>query len=201
MEIFVGFVFSIAIFVFILLFFAAIRDYQNREVSNWVWVLGIAILPLTLYRLLTAGLQLLYGIQVSLIFILVIFAFRIGILGGADVKAILLISIIFSWIILNASWLILAPFLVLLIGFLILGIHSLIILIANQITWKQSMKRKEQPSKPHKRMYWITRRLTLEAEPSIKTDWKQVVVPLIVHFLIAYVILLIYTSGSNLIPI
>ncbi len=63
------------------------------------------------------------------------------------------------------------------------------------------MKRKEQPSKPHKRMYWITRRLTLEAEPSIKTDWKQVVVPLIVHFLIAYVILLIYTSGSNLIPI
>ena len=182
------------IFFSALLLFAAVRDYQTKEVPDWVWLVGLCGLPIAIYRVVTVGFVLLYGIQVGFVFLLVIVSFRIGILGGADGKALLLISLLYPWIALNPLWLILAPVVVLLGGFLLLGVHSLWLLFRNVYVRRQLVKTLDSTQDPEKVTFWLTRRLTVL--PSKKIDWVQVEVPLIVYFFVSYIALVILTGLS-----
>lgn len=193
MEICLGF--ATVIWIFFVLLFASISDIQTREVSNWVWILGLFGIFLAIFRMIIAGLLLPYGLQALLVFLLVITGFRIRILGGADVKAILLISFIYPWIILDFVWLIFASFFVLLGGFLLIGVHSLIVLFMNLITWKQISSNQDENLRPERRMFWITRRIIRKAPSSNMIEWEPVVVPLVLYFFVTYLVLLLLSSG------
>lgn len=181
----------ITTFFFLLLLFATIRDYQTREVSNWVWLVGLLGLPITIYRIVIAGFLLLFGLQGFLVFILVILGFRIGVLGGADGKALLIISLLYPWIILNPLWLLIAPFLILSGAFLLVGVHSLWLLLQNTLTWNRISKTRDAMEKPEKRAYWLTRQFSVIQLK--KHEWKQVSVPLVVYFCLIYTTLLFLT--------
>ena len=175
---------------FILLSYAAIQDYKTREISNWVWVGGLVILPLTLLRINFAGLAVIYGLQLLTSFVVVVLGFRLGILGGADGKAILLIAFTYPWISIDAIWVLLAPLGVLIGGFLIVGIHSLVLLILNIIRWRHRSIRSEE-NKPSKYTYWVTRRLIRHQQEGV-AEWVTVSVPLVVYILMAHVTLLVW---------
>ncbi len=183
---------SVAVFIFCLLLFAAIRDLQTREVPNWVWLLGLFGLPLTVLRLGLTGLLHPYGLQVLLVFILVIISFRVGVLGGADGKAVLVISLLYPWIVLDPVWLLVAPVMVLIGGFLLVGLQSLGLLLRNMLTWKRVSKRQVNLQKPTRKSYWFIR--TLSVHPTDEEHWKRVEVPLIVYFFVVFTLLLITTS-------
>ncbi len=187
MDILLGIVTTV--FIFLLLLYAAIRDYQRKEVSNGVWIVGIFVLPLTLFRVVIVGLWFLYSLQVLLVFVLVIGGFQLGVLGGADGKAVLLISLIYPWIKLEPLWLALAPVTVLIGAFLLVGFHSLRLLLGNLLVWKRNSKNQDPMQKPEKKFYWLTR--TLVILPSQSNEWKEVDVPLIVYLFIIYMLLLI----------
>ncbi len=190
MDILLGLV--ITVFVFLLLLFAAVRDYQTREVSNWVWLVGLFCLPFTIFRVGVAGLLLQYGLQVLLVFIIILVGFQRGVLGGADGKAVLIISLLYPWIILDPLWLVIAPAIVLIGGFLLVGLHSLWLLCRNLFTWKQVSKTQDGIQKPEKKTYWLSRHFSVQSTQG--TQWKQVDVPLIIYFFIIYTMLLILTS-------
>ncbi|MFW9934457.1 MAG: prepilin peptidase [Candidatus Thorarchaeota archaeon] len=181
----------ISAFFFLLLSFAALRDYQTREVSNWVWLVGLIGLPITIYRIVLAGLLLVFGLQAFLALSLVILGFRVGVLGGADGKTVLIISLLCPWIILNPFWLLFAPFLILIGGFLLVGVHSLWLLLQNTVTWNRISKTQGVMEKPEKRAYWLTRQFSVIQLKG--HEWKQVSVPLIVYFCIIYTTLLFLT--------
>ncbi len=183
---------AITIFFFVLLLSAAVRDFQTREVSNWVWVAGLCGLPFTIFRIGIAGLLLQFGLQAGLIFIIILIAFQQGVLGGADGKAILLISLLYPWIILNPLWIVIAPSLVLVGGFLLLGVHSLWLLIRNMYSRKQVRKTVDGLQNPEKKSFWLTRRFSVLSSQEI--EWKPVEVPLIVYFFIIYTVLLLLTG-------
>jgi Flp pilus assembly protein protease CpaA len=175
--------------------YAAIQDYKTREVTNWLWVGGLVILPITLIRIGTSGLSLIYGFQLLMVFIIVILGFRLGILGGADGKALLFIALTYPWIVIEGTWLLFAPVGILVGGFLIVGVHSLVLLILNAIRWRRGSIR-PQEMKPLKRTYWITRRLIQFQEERSNTKWEPVSIPLVVYILIVYVIMLGWTIGN-----
>jgi Flp pilus assembly protein protease CpaA len=183
---------SVAVFIFLLLLFAAIRDYQTREVSNWVWLLGLFGLPLTVLRLGLTGLLPLYGLQAFLTFILVIIGFRVGVLGGADGKAVLITSLLYPWIVLDPIWLLVAPVMIFIGGFLLVGFQSLWLLLRNILVWKRVSKRQVNLQKPKMKTYWLTRNLSVLSKE--EEDWKRVEVPLIVYFFVVFTVLLIATS-------
>jgi len=170
--------------------YAALQDYKTREVTNWVWVGGLVLLPLTLLRINFAGLTVIYGLQLLTTFVVVLLGFRLGILGGADGKAILLLAITYPWISIDAIWLFLAPLGVLLGGLLIVGVHSLVLLILNAIQWHRGSIRAEE-REPAKYVYWITRRLTRHQQDG-SSEWITVSVPLVVYILMAYAALLVW---------
>jgi hypothetical protein len=146
-----------------------------------------------------AGLLLPYGLQSLFDFLLVIVGFRIGLIGGADGKAILLISFTYPWIIPDFVWLLLAPLFVLLGGFLLIGIHSLVVLILNLFTWKRITSNHET-FKPERRIFWVTRRLERKDATRGAFEWNRVIVPLILYFLVSYLVLFILVSGPLFIP-
>ncbi|MFX0169228.1 MAG: A24 family peptidase [Candidatus Hodarchaeota archaeon] len=178
----------IIFWVFILLLYAAIRDWKTREVTNWVWVVALFILPLTLIRVYFSGLFVFYGVEIFANFILVILGFRFGVLGGADGKAILLISLTHPWITLESTWMLFASIGVLIGGFLIVGIHSIILLILNVVRWRR--RPSCQDEKPPKRIFWLTRRLIQSPAEGSKTVWAIENVPLVVYILVAYTVML-----------
>ncbi|TRO50868.1 hypothetical protein E2P61_07570 [Candidatus Bathyarchaeota archaeon] len=180
------------VFVFFLLLTAAIKDYQTREVSNWIWLIGLFGLPFTIYRVGTTGLWLLFGFQAVLVFFLVIASFRLGFLGGADGKAILIISLLYPWILLDPVWLLIAPFVVLFGGFLLVGIHSIWLLLQNRLAWNLISRNEERAQKPERKIFWFTRRFS----PSLieNNQWRQVEVPLVSYIFLVYTILVILTS-------
>jgi Flp pilus assembly protein protease CpaA len=186
-------IFGIAItaFVFLVLLVAAIEDYRSREVTNQVWLISLFGLPLMVIRVGITGLWLLYGLQAVLVFFLVIASFRVGVLGGADGKAILIISLLYPWIILDPLWLFVSPFFVLFGGFLIVGIYSLWILLQNMIAWKKVHRSKARPQKPGKIGFWFTRRFS-SAETE-EYQWKSIEVPLVSYIFIVYTVLVILT--------
>jgi Flp pilus assembly protein protease CpaA len=184
--------FSVAVFIFLLLLFAAIRDYQIREVSNWVWLLGLFGLPLAVVRLGLTGLLPLYGLQALLTFILVIIGFRVGVLGGADGKVMLIISLVYPWIVLDLVWLLVAPVMVLIGGFFLVGFQSLWLLLRNILVWKRVSNGQANLEKPKRKTYWLTRNLSVLSKDD--EYWKRVEVPLIVYFFTVFTVLLIVTS-------
>ena len=190
MELFLAIV--TMVFVFFLLLTAAIKDYQTREVSNWIWLIGLFGLPFTIYRVGTTGLWLLFGFQAVLVFFLVIASFRLGFLGGADGKAILIISLLYPWILLDPVWLLIAPFIVLFGGFLLVGIHSIWLLLQNRLAWNLISRNEERAQKPERKIFWFTRRFS----PSLieNNQWRQVEVPLVSYIFLVYTILVILTS-------
>ena len=198
MEIILG---SITVMlIFFVLLFGSIKDVQTKTVTNWVWLIGLFGLPIASFRMIVAGFLLPYGLQTLLIFILVIVGFRTGIIGGADGKAVLLISLTYPWIILDFAWLLLAPLFILLGGFLIIGVHSLVVLIQNLISWKQIVSKHMDTFKPEKKMFWIIRRLERKPTTPDFIAWKPVVAPLILYILVSYLVLLILVSGPIFIP-
>ncbi|MFX1300317.1 MAG: hypothetical protein ACFFDE_05175 [Promethearchaeota archaeon] len=188
------------ILIFFVLLFAAIKDVQTSTVTNGVWIIGLCGIPIASFRMFVAGFILPYGLQTLLIFILVIVGFRIGIIGGADGKAIQLISLTYPWIILDFVWLLLAPLFILLGGFLLIGVHTLVVLIQNLITRKQINSNHREDFKPEKKMFWITRRLERKPTTPDFITWKPVIVPLILYFFVSYLVLLISLSGPIFIP-
>ena len=188
------------ILIFFVFLFASIKDAQTHIVTNWAWIVGLFGIPIASYRMLVAGFLLPYGLQTLLIFILVIVGFRIGIIGGADGKAILIISLTYPWIILDFVWLLLAPLFILLGGFLLIGVHSLGVLIQNFITWKQIDPNQIEVFKPEKKMFWVTRRLERKSTTQNFIAWKPVFVPLILNFFVSYLVLLILVSRPVFIP-
>lgn len=198
MELILGFM--TVILICLVLLFASIKDVQTNIVTNWSWIIGLFGMPIASFRMIVAGFFLPYGLQALLIFILVIVGFQIRIIGGADGKAILLISLTYPWIILDFVWLLLAPFFILLGGFLLIGVHSLIVLIQNIITWKQIVSNHIEAFKPKRKMFWVTRRLEKNSTKPDFIAWKPVVVPLILYFFVSYLVLLILVSGPIFIP-
>lgn len=180
------------VFVLFLLLIAAIKDYQVREVSNSVWLIGLFGLPFTIYRVGTTGLWFLFGLQAVLVFFLVIASFRLGVLGGADGKAILTISLLYPWMILNPLWLFIAPFVVLFGGYLLVGIHSIWLLFQNRLSWKLVSRSEERAQKPEKKIFWFTRRFSLLLTED--NQWRQIEVPLVSYIFIVYTALVILTS-------
>jgi hypothetical protein len=146
-----------------------------------------------------AGLLLPYGLQILMVFVLAFVGFRTGIFGGADGKALLLISLTYPWIILDLVWLILAPLFILLGSFLLLGIHSVMVLLMNLITWKQSVSNRDEKCPPKKRVFWVTRRLKGKTDASGGMDWEPIIVPLISYFLVSYLVLLLLSTGLILV--
>ena len=173
----------------VLLSYAAFQDYKTREIINWVWVGGLVILPLTLLRITFSGLTVVYGLQLFTSFAIVLLGFRLGILGGADGKSILLIALTYPWISIDAVWLLLAPLCVLVGGFFIIGIHSLFLLLLNTIRWRHGSIPREEKF-PAKQLYWVTRRLTQHQRNGV-TEWVTVSVPLVLYILMTYVTLLV----------
>lgn len=186
--------------IFFVLLCGSIKDVQTNIVTNWVWIIGLFGMPIASFRMIVAGFLLPYGLQSILIFILVIVGFRIGIIGGADGKAILIISLTYPWIILDFVWLLLAPLFILLGGFLLIGVHSLVVLIQNLITRKRIASNHIEALKPEKKMFWVTRRLERKLATPDLIAWKPVVVPLILYFFVSYLVLLVLVSGPIFIP-
>jgi len=198
LEIILGFI--TVILIFFVLLFASIKDVQTNIVTNWVWIIGLFGIPIASFRMIVTGFLLPYVLQTLLIFILVIVGFRIGIIGGADGKAILIISLTYPWIILDIVWLLLVPFFILLGGFLLVGVHSLVVLIQNLITWKHIAPNHIDAIKSEKKVFWVTRRLERKPTTPDFIAWKPVVVPLILYFFVSYLVLLILVSGPIFIP-
>lgn len=190
MEIFLGF--GISGFAFLLLLYAAIKDWQTREVNNWIWGIGLLIIPITTFRLGIVGLLVPYAIQACLLFSLVILGFWAGILGGADGKALLLISLLYPWIILDFTWLLTAPFWILIGGFLIVGIWAIVIFFTNLIRWRQFSEKDKV--KPAKSLFWITRRFIDNSSENRNPQWQPEAVPLILCFFLVYTMLWIFTG-------
>jgi len=170
-----------------LLTFAAIEDIRRKEVPNRVWVLSLGLMPLTLLRLLSAGLHLVYVIQTLLTFVLVMLAFQAGLIGGADGKAIMMLALLYPLPEIEEGLLMVSPFLVLLGAFMIMGLQCTSVVMLNIHEWISDRSLQEHCA-PDKIRYWFTRRLhcTLEGE----AEWKQVSVPLVLYILVAYFALL-----------
>ncbi|MFX1509684.1 MAG: A24 family peptidase [Promethearchaeota archaeon] len=190
MDLYLGI--ATATFVFLLLVIASIQDYQTKEVSNWVWLVGLLASPITIIRISFTGLWFVYLIQILVVFIIVIVAFQVGLLGGADGKVILIVSVLYPWIILDSFWIIVAPFSILIGGYILLGAHSLWLLIRNIVKWNQLSKTIDIVHKPKKKTYWLTR--SLSKAHSQNEQWQVVEVPLIVYFCIVFTTLLILTT-------
>ena len=177
---------AVTIFVFALLLYAAITDLQTGEVSNWVWIIGLLALPIAIFRMVLYGAILLYIFQAVIVLVFVIFGFYVGLMGGADGKAILLVSLIYPWNVFTPLWLIAAPFLVQAGGFCLLGVYSLFLLIRNGVTWRQLTPSQREATRPIKRIFWLTRRFNRPNSKKKGTEWKPVSVALIAYFFIAY---------------
>jgi Flp pilus assembly protein protease CpaA len=175
------------------LFFAAAMDVKKGEVSNLIWIPALGALPLALFRILAAGLLLLYALQAILVFALMLLCFDVGLLGGADGKAIVVISLIYPWLEIEYMFLSIGPLAVYLGALAIGGIESLGLAFLNLDEWCRSPLLQRQMSRPEKRRFWFTRRLSRSGEARKPPVWKNVAVPFVLYVLIAYVFLLVYS--------
>ncbi len=178
---------------FISLLCAAILDVRTGEVPNRVWLLGLAATPVGLYRLFTSNLVLLYALQSILTFIIVLFCFGIGLLGGADGKAILVMAFVYPWLEIDQITLAYAPILSLIGTLSILGIQCLTITILNVIKRRQYSSDQRTSLKPKRKRHWFTRRISEDPSEVGEVIWKEASVPLVLYILITYLVLLILT--------
>ena len=99
MEIFIEFEVVVVLFTLTLMVYASIKDFQERAIEGYVWViLLISAVPINLFRLIIYwGNQTLLLIGLLSIIIGILLAILFGLLGmwgGADVLALISISII-----------------------------------------------------------------------------------------------------------
>jgi Flp pilus assembly protein protease CpaA len=169
-------------------------DVRSGEVPNGVWFLGLAALPLGLFRLLMGGLVLLYSLQLLLEFTLVVFCFSVSILGGADGKAILVVSLVYPWLEINLIILVFAPILIFTGAFFIVGVQCIVITLLNVVKHRQYSSQEKNSFKPSSRRYWFTRRISEDSIEAGEGIWRKVSVPLVLYFLITYLALLFYQT-------
>jgi len=84
------------------LIWASIEDYRTREVTNLIWVIFIPIaLALTGFEILTSNIQytliLRLFVVVGISAVIFIAVFYFGLFGGADVKALIALSLMLPW--------------------------------------------------------------------------------------------------------
>lgn len=172
------------------LFSAAIMDVRTGEVPNRVWFIGLAALPFGFFRLLMSGLALLYSLQLFLVFTLVIFCFSVGLLGGADGKALLVSSTVYPWLEINQVTLVYSTILIFTGAFLIVGIQCVILLFQNIIGHYQYSPQQRSLFKSSLRRYWFTRRISDNSTEIGERLWRKVAVPLVLYFLLTYLAML-----------
>ncbi len=166
---------------------AAVLDLRSQQITNWIWIPAICVAPLAVFRILMSDTLLLYFLQSLLCVVIVLFLFYFGVLGGADGKALLLVSIIIPWFEISHLFLITAPFLVLFGGYALVGIQSILVLIHNLYYRFVKMRLKLNPEKQR---YWIIRWFSFDQTNEEKNSWNPIRVPLLLFFLIAYILLL-----------
>jgi Flp pilus assembly protein protease CpaA len=191
--------FAVTIFVLALLLYAAIKDIQTGEVSNCVWILGLLAFPVTIFRMVVYGAILLYVFQATFVCVFVVIGFYVGLMGGADGKAILFVSLMYPWTVFTPLWLIAAPFVILVGGFCLLGVHSLILSIRNGILWRRSTPCQRETVRPAKRMFWFTRRFKQLHTMKNEVGWEPVTVALIAYFFVAFIGLLVLLNVQVLV--
>lgn len=177
----------------ILLLYAAISDWKKGQIANWIWTLNFFGIPLTIYRMLGAGLLVFYLLQIFIVFVFVLGCFHFGLLGGADGKAILTFSSFYPWLVLDLVSLFVTPFLILLGGLIITGIQSVFLAVMNIRTWNQFSASFRLNNTPKRKRYWFTRRLKSYAVEEESPRWEPVHVPLITYFLFVYLLILSLT--------
>ncbi len=170
---------------------AAIMDLQTRKVQDWVWLVGLSATPLTCVRLFFSGILFIYIFQVLVTFGLMLLFFSCRIIGGADGKALLILSISYPWPVIDVSTLLLAPYLVLGVAFLLTGIHCIILTIQNIFNWRRYGGLEQDELTPKRRRFWFTRKLSYSSELEEAPSWKIQLVPLILYCLLAYLLFLI----------
>jgi hypothetical protein len=119
---------------------------------------------------------------------MVLLLFYFGVLGGADGKALLLVSVVFPWFEINLLFLIMGAFLILLGGYVLVGIQSMLITIHNLYYW---FVRAQPKQNPEKRRYWLIRWFSYDQTSEEKSSWNPVSVPLLLFFLVIHLLLLI----------
>lgn len=186
---------TIVLFLISLLY-AAIMDVRTGEVPNPIWFLGLVATPIGMFRLLMNGIFLLYLFQSVLAFTLVIFCFGIGLLGGADGKAVLVTSLVYPWMEINQITLVYAPILTLTGALLIVGVQCFAITSLNIMKHQQCSSHQKSRFKPRRRRYWFTRRITEDTTEVGGRIWRKVSVPLVLYILITYVVLLFFQTLS-----
>lgn len=183
-------IFTAALFL-VGLVIAAIMDIRTRKVQDWVWLFGLIATPMTGLRLFVSGLFFLYVFQVLITFGFMILFFNLRIIGGADGKAILVLAISYPWLITDVVTLLIAPYLVLVVAFLLTGIHCIILTIQNIFNWRRYKASKQDRPTPKRRRFWFSRKLSYSPDSDEVPVWKIQLVPLILYYLIAYLLLLI----------
>lgn len=190
MDILLG---TIATALFLLsLFCAAAMDVKSGEVLNGTWIPAVLALPLASYRVAVAGLLLLYTVQAAFVFALMLLCFYLGLLGGADGKAILLMSLTCPWLEIDAPFLSIGPLTACLAALAIGGFESLGLALLNLDEWYRYPLSQRQISHPDKKRFWFTRRLLRTGEPRKPSVWKKVAMPLVLYVLVAYLLLLVF---------
>jgi Flp pilus assembly protein protease CpaA len=173
------------------LFWAAAMDVKRGEVQNGVWIPAVFALPLAIYRIVEAGLLLLYTMQVGFVFALMLLCFYVGLLGGADGKAILLMSVTCPWLKIDAPSLSIGPLVACLAALAIEGFESLCLALLNLDEWYRYPLLQRQISRPEKKRFWFTRRLLRKGEARKPSVWKKAAMPLVLYVLVAYLLLLV----------
>jgi Flp pilus assembly protein protease CpaA len=166
-------------------------DIQTREIQDWVWLFGLTATPLTCIRFFISGLFFLYIIQVLGTFGVMLLLFHSKLIGGADGKAILILSLSYPWLGIDGVMLLLAPYIVLGGAFLITGIHCVLLAIQNLYNWQRYKTTKNDRVHPQRLRFWFSRKLSDSSKLDGVPIWKTQTVPLILYCLIAYLILLL----------
>jgi hypothetical protein len=166
-------------------------DVKRDEVQNGTWTPAIFALPLAVYRVAVAGLLLLYTVQAGFVFVLMLLCFCLGLLGGADGKAVLLMSLTCPWLEIDAPFLSIGPLVACLAALAIGGFESLGLALLNLDAWYRYPLPQRRISHPEKKRFWFTRRLMRTGEPRKPSGWKKAAMPLVLYVLVAYLLLFI----------
>jgi len=177
------------------LLWAAAMDAKRGEVQNGTWIPAVFALPLAVCRVVVAGLLFVYTVQAGFVFALMLLCFYLGLLGGADGKAILLMSLTCPWLEINAPFLSIGPVVVCVAALAIGGFQSLSLGLLNLEEWHRYSLPQRQISHPEKKRFWFTRRLSRTGQLGKPSVWKKVAMPLVLYVLVAYLLLLLLSMA------
>ena len=124
-------------------------------------------------------------------FALMLICFHLGLVGGADAKAILLMSTVCPWLEIDLLHLSIGPATAFLAAFAVAGLESLGVALLNLREWQRVPPGQRQMLHPAKRRFWLIRRLSRVADSEELAIWRNVRVPLVLYVLIAYLLMLV----------